>query len=141
MLWQVLVVNDPNFNENSLKTSKKHLTACSMAVSCYIITIIDWIDGYYVLEYDGPKKDINICHVWHNKRNWWETLGHALNVIDNSSPMPRLKTSSVGTLDNVTMLQCCNATTTIMKITHATTIMWTRISIYKTRFELRHRFQ
>ena len=30
-----------------------------------------------------------------------ETLGHALHLIDNSSPMPRLKTSSVRTLDNV----------------------------------------
>ena len=40
----------PNFEENSLKTSKKHLTACSMAFSCHINTIIDWIDGHHVLE-------------------------------------------------------------------------------------------
>ena len=44
------------FSENSHSFTfhgKKLLTACSRVVSCYIVTIIDGIDGYYVLEHDA----------------------------------------------------------------------------------------
>ena len=41
---------------NSLKTSNKHLTACIKAVSYYVNTIIEWIDGYCVLEYGATSE-------------------------------------------------------------------------------------